>query len=342
MMRQAVLVEPGRIEYREAEVPAPGPEEIVMKVERIGICGSDVHAYHGSHPNARYPLVQGHESSGTVYRIGENVSKSNLSPGDKITFLPQLVCGRCYPCRNGMYHICESLRVMGFHPPGAAQEYFVLPAANVVKLPDDMSFDIGALVEPTAVAVHAVSKTNIQRGQRVIVLGAGPIGNLVAQVAKARGAERVLATDLSDFRLDLARQCGIDYVLNPQEEDLTQAIQTYIGPDKADVIFECVGVQATIDQAIGNARKGSTVVLVAVFGKRPMPDLMLVQSRELCLVGTQMYQRVDYEQAIELITQDKVHLDKLITRHFDFTQYSDAYRYIEQYQDKAMKIALEF
>jgi L-iditol 2-dehydrogenase len=338
-MLRAVLVEPGRIEFKEVEVPTPGPDEIVMKVERIGICGSDVHAYHGLHPNARYPLIQGHESSGTVYLVGENVNQENFKPGDKITFMPQIVCGKCYLCQRGMYHICESLRVMGFQPPGSAQEYFVLPEANVVKLPDDIAFEAGALVEPISVAVHAVSRAKIESGQRVIVLGAGPIGNLVGQVAKARGAT-VLSTDLSDFRLGLARRCGIDITVNPQKEDLTQAIQTHFGPDKADVIFECVGIQATVEQAVRNARKGSPIVIVGVFGKKPVVDMMLVQNRELSLVGSQMYRRVDYGQAIQLIAENKLHLDELITHHFNLVDYPEAYRYIERNQDKAMKVMI--
>jgi L-iditol 2-dehydrogenase len=339
-MQQAVLVEPGTIEFKETDPPSPGPEEVVMKVERIGICGSDVHVYHGLHPNARYPLIQGHESAGTVVRVGKDVE--GLKPGDKITFTPQMVCGHCYMCTHGMYHICQSLQVMGFQPPGAAQEYLLLPAANVVKLPADLPFDLGALVEPVAVAVHAVSKAKLESGQRAIVLGAGPIGNLVAQVAKARGADKVLITDLSDFRLDLARQCGLDVALNPQKEDLGQAIQTHFGPDKADLIFECVGLQATVEQALTHARKGSTIVLVGVFGRKPVVDLMLVQNRELTLVGTQMYQRADYEQAIQLIAEGHLHLETLITNHFKFTDYPAAYDYIEANQDKAMKVMIKF
>jgi L-iditol 2-dehydrogenase len=189
------------------------------------------------------------------------------------------------------------------------------------------------------VAIHAVSKAKLRSGQRVIVLGAGPIGNLVAQVAKACGADRVLVTDLSDFRLALAQQCGVDVAVNPQKEDLSQAILGYFGPDKADVIFECVGLQATAEQAIRNARKGSTIVLVGVFGKKPVSlELMLVQNRELSLVGTLMYQRADYEQAIRLITENMVNLGKLITNQLDFAEYPDVFRYIEAHEDKAMKV----
>jgi len=340
-MRQAVLIEPNQIEFHEAALPVPAPDEIVMKVERIGICGSDIHAYHGLHPNARYPLIQGHESSGTVYQVGKNIGETFLKPGDKITFMPQLTCGHCYMCRHGMPHICESLRVMGFQPPGAAQEYFVLPAANVVKLPDELSFDVGALVEPTAVAVHAVSKAPTVAGQRVIVLGAGPIGNLVGQVAKVLGAESVLISDLSDFRLDLARQCGLDFVVNSHKEDLTETIQTHLGPDKADLIFECVGAEATTEQAIRNARKGSSIVIVGVFGRKPNIDLMLVQNRELKLIGSQMYWRHDYEQAIQLIAENKLHLNELVTNHFNFGDYPAAYQYLDQNQDRAMKVMIK-
>jgi L-iditol 2-dehydrogenase len=205
-----------------------------------------------------------------------------------------------------------------------------------------MPFDIGALVEPTAVAVHAVAKADIQPGQQVVVLGAGPIGNLVAQVAKANGAAQVIITDLSDFRLELAARCGLDVTLNPQKEDLGQAIEARFGPDKADVIFECVGIQATVEQAVRYARKGSAIILVGVFGKKPMVDLMLVQNRELSLVGTQMYQRVDYEQAIKLMAENKLQLDDLITNHYNFNEYPAAYQFIDEHRDEAMKVIIKF
>jgi len=326
-MLQAVMTNPGKIEFREIARPTPANDEVLIQMKRIGVCGSDIHVYHGLHPYTSYPVVQGHEVAGVVAETGADVTGFN--PGDKVVFMPQVTCGVCYPCRHGMYHICDSLKVMGFQTNGAAQEFFAVNVANVLKLPESMSLDQAALIEPISVAVHSLSRAGSVDGQKVLVLGGGTIGNLVAQVAQASGAAAVLLTDVSAYKLDKARECGIQNVVNPYEEDLTQAILKYFGPDKADVIMECVGVQPTITQAIANARKGSTIVVVGVFGKKPEVDLGLVQDRELSLVGTLMYQKKDYERAIELVVSGKLRLDLMVTQRFDFKQYPQAYEAIE-------------
>lgn len=338
-MKQAVMTAPGEIRFQDVEKPAPKAGEVLMQTRRIGVCGSDIHVYHGLHPYTSYPVVQGHEVGGVIAALGEGVT--GLKIGDRITFMPQVTCGECYPCKHGMYHICESLKVMGFQTGGAAQDYFILPAENVLKLPDSMSLDEAAMIEPIAVTVHALARGGGAAGKRVVVLGAGPIGNLTAQVAKASGAKAVMITDVSPYKLDKARQCGIDFVINTAEENLGAAIQRDFGPDKADLILECVGIEATMTDAVNYARKGSTIVVVGVFGKKPAVDLGLVQDRELSLVGTLMYQKADYERAIELVASGKMALDKMITHRFPFERYLDAYHAIEESKGNYLKVMIE-
>ncbi len=338
-MRQAVMVSPGRIEFRQVPRPELKPGHVLMKTRRIGVCGSDIHVFHGMHPYTSYPVVQGHEVSGEVAGVGEGVER--LAVGDRITFAPQVVCGRCYPCRHGMYHICEDLKVMGFQTDGAAQEYTLLPQEMVFKLPTGLSLDHGAMIEPLAVAAHAVRKGGDIQGQKVAVLGAGTIGNLVAQTAKALGAEGVLITDIREYKLEKARACGIDFTVNTAREGLSPALERCFGRERADLILECVGVQETITQAVANARKGTTIVVVGVFADVPRVDLGLVQDRELRLVGTLMYQKADYECAIELAAGQQVVLDELITHRFPFDRYLDAYRAIEASQGRYMKVMIE-
>ena len=338
-MLQSVMTEPGKIEFRVIEKPEISADEILMQTRRIGICGSDIHVFHGLHPYTSYPVVQGHEVSGIVADVGENVE--GFAVGDKITFTPQVTCGTCYPCQNGMYHICETLKVMGFQTDGSGQEYYPLPAWNVLKLPGDFSLDHAALIEPIAVAVHALQRGRDIRGKKVLVLGAGTIGNLTAQAAKAMGAESVMITDISEYKLEKAKACGIDFVINTSDEDLEQAIAAYFGSTKADLILECVGVQATADQAIENARKGTTIVIVGVFGEKPAIDLGLVQDRELSLVGTLMYQKKDFVKAIELVSTGAMCLDDLVTHRFKFEQYLDAYHTIEESNGEYMKVMIE-
>ena len=338
-MLQSIMVEPGRIIFRSVEKPEINDDEILMQTKRIGVCGSDIHVFHGLHPYTSYPVVQGHEVSGVVAAVGKHVQ--GIQVGDAITFTPQVTCGECYPCRQGMYHICETLKVMGFQTGGAAQEFFVLPTWNVFKLPEGFSLDQGAFVEPVAVGVHAVSRGGDVRGKKVLVLGAGTIGNLVAQVVKALGAEAVMITDIKDYKLAKAKECGIDFMVNTAEQDLGQAIAYHFGPPKADLILECVGVQETADQAVTQARKGTTIVVVGVSGEKPAIDLGLVQDRELSLVGTLMYKKEDYDRAIELIAEGKIQLDNLITHRFMFERYLDAYQAIQEADGRYMKVMIE-
>jgi L-iditol 2-dehydrogenase len=339
-MLQAVMTEPGKIEFRDTEKPIIGDNQVLVEMKRIGVCGSDIHVFHGMHPYTGYPVIQGHEVAGVVAEVGSRVEHAAV--GDKVTFTPQVTCGECYPCTHGMYHICESLKVMGFQTDGAAQEFFAVDADKVLKLPDHVSLDQTAMVEPVSVAVHALSRAGEDlQGKKVLVLGAGTIGNLVAQVARASGASAVMITDINEYKLDRARACGIDFPVNVKDEELNKAIIRDLGPNRADLILECVGVQDTITQAVENARKGTPIVVVGVFGEKPVVDLGLVQDRELSLVGTLMYQKRDYERAIELVARDRLCLDPMITHRFPFEQYLEAYEMIEASGGHSMKVMIE-
>ena len=277
--------------------------------------------------------------SGEIAALGAGVE--NFEVGQKVTIQPQVVCGKCYPCRHGKYNLCETLKVMGFQTTGVASEYFAVDAAKVTPLPQEMSFDEGAMIEPLAVAVHAVRKFGDMQGMRVAVLGAGPIGILVAQAAKGMGAESVLITDISDLRLEKARQCGVDFCVNTCEADFGEALVSSFGPDKADVIYDCAGNNVTMGQAIRCARKGSTIILVAVFAGMAEVDLAVLNDHELDLNTTMMYRNEDYLEAIELVRAGKVDLKPLISKHFAFRDYAEAYRYIDENRETTMKVIID-
>jgi L-iditol 2-dehydrogenase len=317
MITQAVMTKPGEIEFHEIKMPVIASDEVLIQVKRIGVCGSDIHVWHGLHPYTSYPVVQGHEVSGLIMQVGEQL-KDRFAVGSKAVFIPQVTCGVCYPCRNGMEHICDNLKVMGFQTVGAAQEYFPVAASKVLVLPNVISLDQAALIEPISVAVHAISRAGGVEGKKVVVLGAGNIGNLVGQVAMASGARALLITDISEYKLEKARQCGLVHAVNTRKVKLQDAIQAVMGPDKADLIFECVGHQTTIHEAVQNARKGSTIVVVGVFSAAPQVDMGLVQDRELTVIGTLMYQKPDYERAIHLVAENRLALSGLITHRFPF------------------------
>ncbi len=337
-IKQATMTAPGAIEIRQAPSPSPGPGQVLLRIQRIGVCGSDIHVYHGKHPYTSYPVIQGHEFSALVAAVGAGVQ--GLEVGTKVTAMPQIVCGRCPPCLRGDEHICDVLKVQGFQAPGCAQELWVTAADKVVKLPDSFSFEQGALVEPVSVAVHAVARAGALEGRRAVVLGAGPIGNLVAQAARAAGA-RVLITDLSEYRLEVARKCGLSATSNPNEEDLASASRRVFGDLGFDLAFECVGVEATLTAATENLAKGGTLIVVGVFGEKPRIDLGLVQDRELRIAGTLMYQRPDYEQAVAWIAAGDIVTEPLMSEHFAMDDYLEAYRYIDKKRDQTMKVFID-
>lgn len=338
-MLQQVMTAPYEIEFREVPVPKAAPGQAVLRIHRIGVCGSDIHVYHGKHPFTSYPVTQGHEVSGEIVELGEGVSGLRL--GQRVTVEPQVVCGRCYPCRHGKYNLCENLKVMGFQTTGTASEYFAVDASKITPLPEEMDFDLGAMLEPLAVAVHAVDRMGSVRGLKVAVLGAGPIGNLVAQTAKGQGADSVLITDVSDVRLEKARQCGVEYTVNTKNKDFGEAMVECFGPDKADVIYDCAGNDITMGQAIRYARKGSTIILVAVYAGMANVDLAVLNDHELDLNTTMMYRHEDYLEAIRLVQEGRVALRPLISSHFAFRDYLEAYRYIDANRETTMKVLID-
>ncbi|MDL2214005.1 alcohol dehydrogenase catalytic domain-containing protein [Clostridia bacterium OttesenSCG-928-O13] len=337
-MLQQVMTAPHEITFNEVPTPTPQKGEVLVKIMKIGVCGSDIHVYHGEHPFTSYPITQGHEVSGEIAALGEGVEGLNV--GQKVTIEPQVVCGKCHPCRHGKYNLCEELKVMGFQTTGVASEYFAVDAAKITPLPDDMSFDEGAMIEPLAVAVHAVKQAGDVAGKDIVVIGAGPIGNLVAQSAKGMGARKVMVTDVSDLRLELAKKCGADAVFNTKTKDFGQAMVETFGPDKADVIYDCAGNNITMGQAIQHARKGSTIILVAVFAGMAQVDLAVLNDHELDLNTTMMYRHEDYVDAIRLVNEKKVQLAPLISEHFAFKDYLKAYEFIDANRETTMKVII--
>ena len=338
-MRQAVMTSPGVIELRTVADARAGRGQVLLRIGRIGVCGSDVHVYHGTHPFVSYPVVQGHEFYGVVEAVGEGVT--GIRAGAKVTATPQIVCGTCRPCRRGSYNVCENLVVRGFKFPGTAQDLYAVEAEKIVRLPDTFTPEQGAFVEPVAVAAHASRRPGDLAGRNVVVLGAGPIGNFVAQACRVRGAKKVLVTDLSDHRLEIARQVRIDAVSNAGQETLREASARVFGEEGFDVAIEAVGNAASMDQAITTIDKGGTIVVVGVFGSKPPIDMARVGEHELSMIGSMMYRHEDYETAVDWIARGAVQTRPLESRHFPLEQYADAYRFIEEQGVRSMKVFVD-
>ncbi len=338
-MLQQVMTAPGIFEYHEVPIPKLKAGQIMVKIMKIGICGSDIHVFYGKHPFTSYPITQGHEVSGEVVALGDGVTQFQI--GQKVTIEPQIVCGNCYPCTHNNYNICESLKVLGFQATGMASTYFAIDENWAKCLPDTVSFDEGAMIEPLAVAVHAAKRAPDLCDKKVVVIGAGPIGILVMQALKARGAACVMSTDISNYRLQLAKACGADFVSNTKNVNLGDAMIEAFGPDKADIIYDCAGNNISIGDAIKYARKSSTIILVAVFANIATVDLAVLGDHELTLNTSMMYSHEDYTEAIKLVSEGKVLLKPLMSKTFAFREWLQAYQYIEANRETTMKVLID-
>lgn len=336
-MLQAKLLENEKFALEQVEVPEPGSGQVLLKVERAGICGSDMHTYHGKHPFVFPPIVLGHEFSGVVVKLGDGVQ--GWQGGQRVAVEPGIVCGKCYNCRQGRYNICDELNVIGCLSDGAYAEYIAVSERNLIALDDALSFEDGAMLEPLSVGVHALDQGQIRAGMKALVIGAGTIGLLLAQAAEAEGASVAIA-DRIDYRLKLAGEFGISLPIDSGKDDLAAKLKEF-APEGVDVIFECVGSPATIRQAIEIARKGTRIVVLGVVDSEVTLPVSLIQDRELELVGDLMFTRKDFVKSQELIKSGKVNVKRLQTKTFPLREVAEAFEYILGNKDSALKVFLK-
>lgn len=310
-MTQAAFYEGNRrIRVGESKSVAPDVGEVQIKVSHGGICGTDLHIYHGAmDQRVVMPQILGHEMSGVIYALGDDVA--GFSVGDKVTVMPLDPCGECPACEVGHSHICHNLKFLGIDTPGAFQSFWTVPAHTVHHLPDNLSLKHGALIEPLAVACHDVRLGEVKDSDKVVVLGGGPIGMLVALVAKEAGAD-VLVSEINPYRVELAKKLGVEAV-NPQDTDLTALVMERTNGAGADVVFEVSGSQAGASIMTDLLKTRGLAVIVAIFAKPPQIDLFRFFWRELRLKGVRVYEAQDFEQAIALAASGKLPLDGLIT-----------------------------
>lgn len=292
------------------ETPAPGPGQAQLRIAFCGICGTDLHVFHGN-MDARVGLnrIVGHEMSAVVEAIGEGVT--NVTPGQKVVVRPLDPCGECPACKRGHGHICHNQKFLGLDTDGAMQELWNAPAHTLHVLPDDMRLDHAALIEPVAVACHDVRMAAVQQGEDVVVIGGGPIGILVAMVARAAGGN-VVISEVNPARLRIAGDLGFD-TINPAESDLKAMIDDRTGTKGADVVFEVSGSQPGVDAMTAIAATRARIVMVAIHARKPQIDLFQFFWRELQLIGARVYEPQDYDQAIALVAGGHIDAQKIIT-----------------------------
>ena len=320
----------------EKSVASPGPGEVRIKVAYCGVCGTDVHIYHGMmDKRVAMPLTIGHEMSGSIDALGEGVS--GFKVGEKVVVRPLDNRGE-KPSDKGISHICEDLKFIGIDSPGAMQQFWNVPAFTLHKLPSQTDLKLAALVEPLAVACHDVRLSGLQAGESAVVLGGGPIGMLVAMVAKQHGAN-VFLSEVNPTRIALAESMGFT-VINPAEANLVEEIRAHTDNRLADVVFEVAGVQATVDIMTEVAGLRGRIVMVAIHGQPKPVNLFKFFWKELQLIGARVYEKEDYEEAISLITANELPFESLITGVEPLSNIQSVFQKIDQNPD-GMKVLMD-
>ncbi len=315
----------------------PGPGEVQIRVSHCGICGTDLHIFHGKMDHrVRMPQVMGHEMAGVVEAAGEGVK--GFAAGDRVTVRPLDSCGACPACRAGHSHICQKLKFIGIDSPGAFQALWTVPAATLHRLPGALSLEQGALIEPLAVACHDVRLSGVVPGEFAVVQGGGPIGVLIALVARAAGA-RIVLSEVNPFRLRLARELSLEAV-DPHEQDLPALVERATGGAGADVVFEVSGSPAGAEMMTRLPRTRGRIVAVAIFGEPPRVDLFRFFWRELKLIGARVYEAEDFEKAIALAASGTLPLHRVITDVRPLEDLESGFRDMER-GGEVMKILID-
>jgi 2-desacetyl-2-hydroxyethyl bacteriochlorophyllide A dehydrogenase len=322
-MRAAYFKGNKRFSLEDVPLPEPSGNEVRVKVAFCGICGTDLHVFHGAMAerigNHR---VIGHESSGVIDAVGSDVK--DLHVGDRVVIRPLDACGECPACQRGHKHICHNLKFLGLDTDGAYQEQWVVPAHTIHHIPESVSLSHAALIEPLAVACHDVRRSRLSIGEDVLVIGGGPIGLMVSTVAKAAGGD-VTISEVNKTRLETAKNLGFK-TLNPIKTDVAVAINKATGNKGADVIFEVSGTQEGVDTMTAAASARCRIVMVAIHSKAPQVDMFQFFWREIELLGARVYEPEDYDQAIQLIAAGVVDCEKMITDVRDLAQIDEAFQ----------------
>ncbi|WP_085524366.1 zinc-binding dehydrogenase [Tuberibacillus sp. Marseille-P3662] len=328
----------GNLDIQDKEEPKPGKDQVKIEVKYAGICGSDIHTYEGNY-KVGAPVTLGHEFSGKVVEVGAGVSEFEI--GDRVTSETTFyICGECNYCQSGDYNLCHHRKGLGTQQDGGFAKYLIARKDSLHHLPDHVDDRSAAMTEPLACTHHIVAKTEINKGDVVVVIGPGPIGLFTAMVAKSRGA-CVLITGLTNdkVRLDKAEEVGIDYAVNTQEQDIKQLVNSLTDGYGADVVFECSGAVPAAKQGLDVLRKKGQYGQLGIF---PQPDvsfdLKKIIQKEIRVVGSRSQKPADWEPSLELMNNGSVNAKALVTHEFDITQWDEAYHAIKS--GEAIKVLL--
>lgn len=302
--------------------PVPERGEVLVKVKACGICGTDVHIFHGNY-QVKYPLIPGHELSGEVCAVGEGVT--GISVGDRVAVDPNNACGQCSYCRQGRVNLCKNLNPIGVTRDGGFAEYCRVPAVQIYLLPDSVSFEQGALMEPLACALRGIQMAEIAPGDTVAVLGSGTMGGLLLQLARTSGGGKMFLSEPIPKRREIALSFGADLTVNPLEDDVHQALLS-LDPDGADVVFEAAGLAVTAEQSLQLAKRGGKVIFFGVVSPTEKVEVSpyLINENELTIRGS-FNNPLTNSRALELIASGRVSVEPYISHRFPIEQFEEAF-----------------
>lgn len=314
-MKALLLTAPSQLSFTDFPDPSPADDEVLLRIRACGICGSDIHGWDGSSGRRRPPLIMGHEAAGEVLAVGSAVK--NWHAGDRVTFDSTIFCGHCPYCQRGEVNLCENRRVVGVAPAeyrqhGAFAEKLCVPARILYPLPANLSFSHAAMIEPVSIAIHAVKRVTVAPTDTAVVVGAGMIGLLVIQALRWAGARQIVAVDLVDERLALARQLGATHTFNSRNTDVIPAIAALTRGEGADLAFEVVGISPTVQTAIAALRRGGHAVLVGNLSAKTDFPLQAVVTRELTLHGT-CGSAGEYPLCLDLVARGVIQVEPIIS-----------------------------
>ncbi|PRY29274.1 L-iditol 2-dehydrogenase [Spirosoma oryzae] len=342
-MKALVLTEYNHFELQDLDQPTPGPNEVLVRVQAVGICGSDVHGMDGSSGRRIPPMVMGHEASGVIAEVGSDVR--DWAVGDRVTFDSTVYALDDWYSRRGQYNLSDGREVVGVSTPdfkrqGAFAEFVTVPQHILYAIPDNVSFTQAALVEPVAVALHALSLTPVQVNDSAAVVGAGMIGLFIIQALKLAGCYPIIAIDLDDDRLALAQKLGATHVINAKTADVPQQVQALTHGRGTDVSFEVVGAGPTVKTAIDCVRKGATVTLVGNLAPTVELPLQAVVTRQLRLQGSCAING-EYEAALALISSGRINVEAILSAEVPLAEGADWFRRLYAKEKGLIKVVLK-
>lgn len=335
-MKAAIYEGGKKIVIRDVDRPVLNNNEVLIRVEYCGICGSDLFVCSGNHPRVQPPTIIGHEFSGVIAEINSFYQNLDLEIGDRVAVRPTYPCGRCEACKKGLSNICRKLALIGIDTDGGFAEYVKVPLDNVIKVSDQVDYDEIAMVEPLAVAVHAVSRSSIKIGDKVLVLGGGPIGLLIASVLKIAGASQIIVSEINPYRLEKVRTLGFT-AINPQEEDIFKEVEKITNGIGVDLLFDAVGVPITAKQSAKLVKIQGEIIIVGVFEEPAEFDFLSFMNKEQRAIGVRVYTEDDVKKAVELLENKQLDVKPLISHILKLEDILEGFKMI-QTNARAMKI----